>query len=313
MFWLSYYSSSRPIEIERPPPRQNITARRRSKMKARSPESDDEVYSFNQDSPEAPPRRSLSYFNPPPPSEHFYPYPSAYPPREQGSSYAPLYDPRAQYIISQAMHQLSALATSWPGVEHHPLPPAHPPYTPSRHRGFPGSASSSMYNTPTQRMHPHPYDYDPNLSRGTLPPSSPDFQSSPTPEGVQTSGRASSLVARSRSRGRRVSFRIEEEADIVELDSMQVSPPSNIRNQKDERHSVRRDKGKGKARFEEVIDDYESELEPVREPVTRGRSVGRAQTPAPQGPSRILSEPPRRGRSLSARPIDPGSKSRRAR
>lgn len=312
MFWLSYYSSSRPIEIERPP-RQNITARRRSKMKARSPESDDEVYSFNQDSPEAPPRRSLSYFNPPPPSEHFYPYPSAYPPREQGSSYAPLYDPRAQYIISQAMHQLSALATSWPGVEHHPLPPAHPPYTPSRHRGFPGSASSSMYNTPTQRMHPHPYDYDPNLSRGTLPPSSPDFQSSPTPEGVQTSGRASSLVARSRSRGRRVSFRIEEEADIVELDSMQVSPPSNIRNQKDERHSVRRDKGKGKARFEEVIDDYESEPEPVRELVTRGRSVGRAQTPAPQGPSRILSEPPRRGRSLSARPIDPGSKSRRAR
>ncbi|KAK0221842.1 hypothetical protein IW262DRAFT_933946 [Armillaria fumosa] len=302
-------------ETDRPPPKQNITAKRWSKMVVRSPESDDEVYSFDQDSPEAPPRRSLSYFNPPPPSEHYYPYPSAYRPREQESPYAPLYDPRAQYIISQAMHQLSALVASLPGVEHHPLPPAHPPYTPSRHRGFSGSASSSMYNTPTQRMHPHPYDYDSALSRGTLPPSSPDFQSSPTPERVQTSSRASSLVARSRSRGRRVSFRIEEEeADIVERDSMQVSPPTDVRNQKDERHSVRQDRGKGKARFEEVIDDSESELETIIEPIKRGRSVGRAQTPAPQGPSRIPSEPPpRRGRSLSARPIDSGSKSRRTR
>ncbi|KAK0187983.1 hypothetical protein F5146DRAFT_1061511 [Armillaria mellea] len=301
-------------EIERPLPKQNITAKRRSKTMVRLPEPDDEVYSFNRDSPDPPPRRSHSYFNPPPPSEHYYPYPSAYPPREQGSSYVPLYDPRAQYIISQAMHQLSALAASWPGAEHLPIPPAHPPYTPSRHRGFSGSASSPMYNTPTQRMHPHPYDYDPDLSRGTLPPSSPDFQSSPTPEGVQTSSRASSLVARSRSRGRRVSFRIEKEADIVELDSMQVSPSTNVPSQKDERHSVRQDKGKGKTRFEEVTDDSESEPEPIIEPIKRGRSVGRAQTPAPQGPSRIPSEPsPRRGRSLSARPIDSGSKSGRTR
>ncbi|KAK0487451.1 hypothetical protein IW261DRAFT_1447921 [Armillaria novae-zelandiae] len=302
-------------EIDRPPPKQNITAKRRSKIMARPSESDDEVYSFDQDLPETLPRRSLSYFNPPPPSEHYYPYPSAYRSREQESPYAPLYDPRAQYIISQAMHQLSALVVSLPGVEHQP--PPHPPYTPSRHRGFSGSASSSMYNTPTQRRHPHPYDYDPALSRGTLPPSSPDFQSSPTPERVQTSSRASSLVARSRSRGRRVSFRIEEkeeEAGIVELDSMQVPPPTTARNLKDERHSVRQHKGKGNTRFEEIIDDSESEPETIMEPMKRGRSVGRAQTPAPQGPSRIPSEPPpRRGRSLSARPIDSGSKSRRTR
>ncbi|KAK0201897.1 hypothetical protein DFS33DRAFT_1489733 [Desarmillaria ectypa] len=293
-------------EIERTPPKQNIMTKRRSKTKLRSPESDDEVYSFHRHSP--PPRRSQSHFNPPPPSEHYYPYPPAYPPREHGPPYVPLYDPRAQYIISQAMHQLSALAGSWSGVERHPLPPVSP-YTPSRHRGFSGSASSSMYNTPTQRMHPHPYEFDPNLSRATLPPSSPDVQSSPAPERVQTSSRASSLVTRSRSRGRRVSFRIEEEADIVELDSTQVSPPPGVRDQKDARHSVRQDKGKGKARFEEVIDDSESEPF-VKEPIRRGRSVGRAQTPAPQGPSRIPSEPPRRGRSLSARPIDSRPKSR---
>ncbi|KAK0504015.1 hypothetical protein EDD18DRAFT_1344900 [Armillaria luteobubalina] len=124
-------------EIDGPPPKQNITAKRRSKMVVRSLESDDEVYSFHQDSPEAPPRRSLSYFNPPPPSEHYYPHPSAYGPREQESPYTPLYDPRAHYIISQAMHQLSALLTPLPGVEHHPLPPAHPSiYTQSSPRLF---------------------------------------------------------------------------------------------------------------------------------------------------------------------------------
>ncbi|KAK7059238.1 hypothetical protein VNI00_001865 [Paramarasmius palmivorus] len=108
----------------------------------------------------------------------------------------------------------------------------------------PGSSSSSQnyIMTPTHRPHPHPYSYDPNLSRGTLPPES----SSPEPEtdedvGQSTSTapanplpasrshpmhhggleerpvnhkRTSSLVKRSRSRGRRVSWGSVEHINV---------------------------------------------------------------------------------------------------
>ncbi|KAK7468470.1 hypothetical protein VKT23_002979 [Stygiomarasmius scandens] len=220
--------------------------------------------------------RSESYFEsaPDPYYASFPPGPSMY---DRNQSYPPpampIYDPRAQYIISQAVHQLSTLFSSpWsthppPDVyqSHHTYPPHIPPpghgqptYTPSsRSRGRsrsvlsppPGLAStpsSSAYHTPTSHRH----SYNPDFSRGTLPPSSPDPDSSPirpshshshghssrrqTSDSSPDAGptrrsttrdssplgpgherrRASSLVSRSRSRGRRVSFK----ADVLEIE-----------------------------------------------------------------------------------------------
>ena len=223
--------------------------------------------------------RALSHFDPIHSDQPYYAYPQpSYPPHHQSHLYPPIADPRAQYIISQAMHQLSALvAGPW-------TPPTHGsmPYTPS-HRHHPGGPGS-MYSTPTHHTHPYPYVYDPNLSRATLPPDSPDVPSSPTVPGG-TAVRRKSLVQRSRSRGRRVSFRMEEES-VDEI----YSRPTDVR----ERESTSRDRdrswagsnvlahgaeGKGKGKATTHLEESCSEPEP--EMPRRGRSSSRAQTPGP--------------------------------
>jgi hypothetical protein len=77
------------------------------------------------------------------------------------------------------------------------------------------SISASTYTTPVH-PHPYPYAFTPSLSNGTLPPSSPDqtiTSSSPhTSPGDFEITRSKSLVrGRSKSRGRRVSFRIDDD------------------------------------------------------------------------------------------------------
>ncbi|KAJ7175879.1 hypothetical protein C8R46DRAFT_72906 [Mycena filopes] len=115
----------------------------------------------------------------------------------------PLPDPRAQFIISQAMHQLSTLFTApWP------VQPATPP----RH---PSSAPKFSFSPHTPR---HPFIFDSSASPGTLPTSSPpslesssrSFASSPLHRHGRTA--KASLVPRSRSRGRHVSF---QDDDVV--------------------------------------------------------------------------------------------------
>lgn len=160
----------------------------------------------------------LSSFPPP-----FYPYPlPMYPPphphTQPSNVFSPIPDPRAQFIISQAMHQLSALVGG-------PWPAPGVPYTPSRRRD---QGHQPMYITPTHHPHPYTYAYNPEFSNATAPPDTPEAMSSPGEP--KENGRRKSLVERSKSRGRRVSFKIERED--VDEDAMDIysSPTGNNAN-----------------------------------------------------------------------------------
>jgi hypothetical protein len=177
-------------------------------------------------------------------SPYHYPYPPP-PPHHQQQQHHPLPpemfmpDPRAQFIIAQAMHQLSSLVgTPWT-----------PPHTPSRRHQ--SRQANSIFNTP-YHSHPYPYSYDPNLSLATLPPESPESNSSP--EKLSHEPRKSSMArsSRSRSRGRRVSFQIDRGRSDDRVDV--YSSPSRPRSRREERKSTttatRPSEGKGKARAE---------------------------------------------------------------
>ncbi|KAF8237180.1 hypothetical protein L208DRAFT_1389720 [Tricholoma matsutake] len=280
-------SRSRSRSRSRPP-----TNRDRGSSPASSQEDFDEPHRYS--------NRAFSYFDPAPHSDLPYyanqpPYTPRHPPPHP---YPPIADLRAQYIISQAMHQLSALVVGpW-------TPPTHGsiPYTPSHHH-HPGP---SMYSTPTQRPYPYPYVYDPNLSRATLPPDSPDVLSSPAvPDG--SSGRRKSLVKRSRSRGRRVSFRVEEECvDTTETRSSPASLREREGTSRDRGRSrvpsgsevaVHKVEGRGKEKVRANMAKTSYEPVPESEPDIpgRGRSFSRAQTPGP--PIRTRSSNTRRNKS----------------
>ncbi|RDB14558.1 hypothetical protein Hypma_016226 [Hypsizygus marmoreus] len=249
--------------------------------------------------------RAPSHFNLPPPLPHdasFHPYsqPSFTPhhSHQQPPFYAPIPDPRAQFIISQAMHQLSALVSGGPWTPQVAPPHSSAPHTPSHYRHYRDPASS-MYSTPTHHPHPYPYSYDPNISRATLPPDSPPVHSSPVTVASSSSGhiRPKSLVRRSQSRGRRVSFRIEEGVveDTLDFDdssgkrsSRSVNRGRNLETSGSRSEPQRRTMGKGKGKEKErqnieVVPDSESESgsEPEMVAPRRGRPVTRAQTPGP--------------------------------
>ncbi|KAJ7761494.1 hypothetical protein DFH07DRAFT_815179 [Mycena maculata] len=223
------------------------------------------------------------YYPPPPP---FYPYPP-YTPGTDVHPVMPLQDPRAQFIISQAMHQLSTLFTA---------PWSAQPFTPPRHPSAAHSASgTSPYSYPTttpHHPHTHPYVFDSGASVGTLPPSSPPG-SSPTssPTHGHSTGRRASLVPRSRSRGRRVSFRIDGEVraaeDEVQGDSPDLTVSRGRRKTHEERQSgsspsAAKRKDKGKNKMEDHVSESEtSDVGSQPRADTRARLVERAQTPGP--------------------------------
>ncbi|KAJ7212091.1 hypothetical protein GGX14DRAFT_542619 [Mycena pura] len=201
-----------------------IQSERRSSSvstKSKSRKSVGFSHSDSEAEPEAPPRpshrrpRAMSAAIAPqyPPLQAFYPYPP-YPPDADAHPAMPFPDPRAQLLIlQQAMHQLSSLwsAAPWPGQ----------PLTPSHHTAGLGSSPYSYPSTP-HRRHAHPYVFDSGASLGTLPPSSPpsgspsSLASSPTHGHVVA--RRPSLVSRSRSRGRRVSFKLDREENGADED-----------------------------------------------------------------------------------------------
>jgi hypothetical protein len=112
------------------------------------------------------------------------------------------------------MQQLSALVGA-PWAPAHSYPGAVP-HIPT-HRHVSERPSNKQYVTPTHQHHPYPYSYDPQLSHATLPPDSSDNNSSP-----EIPARRRTLVRRSRSRGRRVSFIVEEDnksSDVMEVPS----------------------------------------------------------------------------------------------
>jgi hypothetical protein len=102
----------------------------------------------------------------------------------------------------------------------------------------------------------YPYLYDPDFSRGTLPPDSPE-------QGRHATPLRRSLVSRSHSRGRKVSFRLDgEESDIEEISFEAYRSTSN-------RRSVAADYTLSKA-----VSESEDHEEPRRR---------RGQTPGPGG------------------------------
>ncbi|KAJ6613324.1 hypothetical protein B0H10DRAFT_2049209 [Mycena sp. CBHHK59/15] len=223
------------------------------------------------------------YYPPPGPYYPYPPYLSS--PSQYGADahgVTPLQDPRAQIIISQAMHQamhqLSTLFTA-PWM-------AGPPYTPPRHPSSSRPApapGSSPYSYPTTPHHPHayPYIFDSGVSTGTLPPSSPPDSSPPSlassPTHVhsanQTLGRRASLVPRSRSRGRRVSFRLEEDGEDVQEE---VAQADELVDCGDSGRSSAKRRDKGKAKMVDTSSDSEA-----AKVDSRSRTVERAQTPGP--------------------------------
>jgi len=164
------------------------------------------------------------------------PPPLPYTPRHH-DSYAPFppavgHDSDAQMRFAQAAHYLSYLMSAAaslppptgypPGYSPLPFPPQAPQWPPwmpvhrsqrsQRDQQSDLSSSdagpskfASSYHTPSH-LHPYPFTFDPSYSSASLPPSSPPASS------VHSSpiGRSPSLVTgRSKSRGRRVSFKLD--------------------------------------------------------------------------------------------------------
>ncbi|EPQ54492.1 hypothetical protein GLOTRDRAFT_111289, partial [Gloeophyllum trabeum ATCC 11539] len=156
---------------------------------------------------------------------------------------------QAQYLLAQAMQHLSYLisATGTPHQHQHGpglAPPWTPPFAPptyplslppgpwppqtpshrSRHRSqvpFPSSSpagshhpsSSSALVTPSHSRHPYPHSYDPAFSGATLPPSSPEPESPiSSPDFEKMRPKPLAGRGRSKSRGRRVSFKLDEDS-----------------------------------------------------------------------------------------------------
>lgn len=187
-------------------------------------------------------------YNHKPPRSHYDNFQSPYHYHRPPEMFAPpIPDPRAQFIITQAMHQLSALVgTPW-------IPPYDPsfiPHTPSRRHQ--SRRAYSVFNTPN-----HPYQSFP-----TLPPESPDPISSPEKLSSSSHGpRKSSMArARSRSRGRQVSFEIDRSRSTIT-----TTWPS---------------KGKGKSRVETSDGESSMDESPCRR--DRKNSYLRGQTPGPE-------------------------------
>ncbi|KAJ7863084.1 hypothetical protein B0H14DRAFT_2739240 [Mycena olivaceomarginata] len=199
----------------------------------------------------------------------FYPYPS-YPPPADVHPTIHLQDPRAQYIISQAMHQLSTLFTvPWPAQ----------PLTPTGHSSparLAPASGRSPYSYPTTPHHrnTYPYGFGPGASAATLSPSSPP-SSSPFSSPLRGSGdgRRGSLVPRSRSRGRRVSFKLD--GDLRHISNLEES-------------SDNAGPSSGKKQMVTNPSDSETEADEgatqISVIITPSRLSARAQTPGPPIP-----------------------------
>ncbi|KAF8147329.1 hypothetical protein K438DRAFT_1944198 [Mycena galopus ATCC 62051] len=208
-----------------------------------------------------------------PPS--FYPYPP-FPPSGDGRP-TPLQDPRAQFIISQAMHQLSTLFTT---------PWSAQPFTPIRHPSSTRSAPGFMpslhsYRTVPHHGDTHPYVLDSGASADTLPPSSPPSPSS-SPLRGHGDGRRGSLVPRSHSRGRRVSFNINEDLRHHRAGQAESEEDGSSARQETKRSSDRPEPSSRRKKQMMVAGLSDSEAgSRINVMKTRSGVSARAQTPGP--------------------------------
>ncbi|KAI0345804.1 hypothetical protein BDW22DRAFT_1353403 [Trametopsis cervina] len=259
--------------------------RGRSKAIASSDESDDPTQTIR--------GRSLSRFPsssrasvPPPPSLY---QPPILPPLDPGRTAhslpypppGPTPDPQAQYGLAQALHYVSYLF--WSGAASRPPPPIPPPvpyrsssvhtYETPRRRPRTGNYentsspirsspdSTSIYSTPAGR-----YSYDPAYSSATSPP----ISSSPAPSSPTTASYTARVakVKRSKSRGRRVSFKFDSDDD----------QHSHFRRRAEERDVTERQAQKRYVELDDLPDSSSSSGQLTTSRQTRG---DRGQTPGP--------------------------------
>ncbi|KAF9454793.1 hypothetical protein P691DRAFT_770315 [Macrolepiota fuliginosa MF-IS2] len=223
----------------------NSSQRSLSKPKHASPsdEDGDSISDTEQDQRHHAPRRFASASASSSTQSHYTPHTT---PMHHSGTYLPFGDPRVHEILADTMQRLAAL--HWAPTHPGPSGQVHP-YTPT-HQRFSSVGPNFMYSTP-DHLHPYPFSYDPSFSKATLPPSSPEPPSSP----VRPRERRKSLVTRSRSRGRTVSFRIEKgesqsesEEEPKSLLSETLKAASSRHQAQDRSRSPRPSRGKGKAK-----------------------------------------------------------------
>lgn len=196
----------------------------------------------------------------------------------------PVQTQQAHYLLAQAMHQLSYLISatmpsyaaysSNPGQPWHHPPPPHTAYsTPVHHP--PHCHGSRPYHTPSS-----------SISRSSLPPSSP-VQSSVSPVEEQR-GRS---LGRSRSRGRRVTFKLDSE-EVIGSREHNIQPELHHSGQKIRKRSLEVKREKGKA-----IEEFDNSLQ-IEDRVSPPQEVARGRTPGPPNRKKIDVS---RSRSLSRR------------
>ncbi|KAG6819991.1 hypothetical protein H0H93_006694 [Arthromyces matolae] len=296
----------------------NQPPRQRSPSHSGSESSEEEEVQHGQRRPSRAPSHH------PAPSQYYpfpqplYPHPPSHtPPDQQQPIYTPLQDPRVHHIFTQAMQQIFALgSTTWgppPPTPHGHQTRGSTPFTPVHHHrrqyrhghtelSQPPPPLPPIYSTPVHHSHPYPYSYDPMLSNGTLPPSSPEPPSSSPGMSASNRHRRKSIVKRSQSRGRHVSF-MDEKGEGSESDD---DPLADL-----DAHARRRSKGRlmveedqprhegGRramgAKKETKKPQVASELEPEPEPERslesrRSETSTRHRTPGPPSPAPVQNQ-----------------------
>ncbi|KAG6845126.1 hypothetical protein H0H87_000553 [Tephrocybe sp. NHM501043] len=272
-------SDAEPVEPEisrMPEARRKRKQTTSQRQRHRSPESDSDDNDSEEDGNDVTRHQSRHHSRAPYFNESYYqysgpPYPPHHPHDQQLQQpmHTPFQDPRAQHIVTQAIQQILALSSASWG-----LPPPNrgsTPFTPQHYRHHPRADSHGppMYSTPMHHPHPYPYSYDPMMSNATLPPSSPEAGHSSPPRRSASASvpRRKSLVKRSRSRGRTVSF--EDEENEVESDDNPT-----------EKTHARAEESRSKERRSDDRDYRVSESE-NRSDKPHNRTPKRHQTPGP--------------------------------
>ncbi|KAI0072865.1 hypothetical protein K474DRAFT_1667301 [Panus rudis PR-1116 ss-1] len=226
---------------------------------------------------------------------------------QEHPSYTPLPPPNipinhrdAHYHYAQAVQHLYLMTGVLPPPGGTPGPlPGFPvpfpwlPHTPTHHHRqgrsqfdsdaapssspVPGSSRSNSvasFSTPTHVHGSYPYMFDPMYSNGTLPPSSSP-PSSPSPEASPPKLKPA-IRARSQSRGRRVSFKLDGD------DRPSIRPGTDEEDEEGDEED-----GKRKRAVHSRASREPSPEVPLPDPVTPPPDRGRARTPRSRGKSLV--------------------------
>lgn len=202
----------------------------------------------------------------------------------------PMQAHQAQYLLAQAMHQLSYLISAtmppYAAYTSNPEQPWHPPLPP--HAGY----STPIHHPPHFHDARHYHTPSSSVPPSELPPSS-SVRSSVSPPLEEK--RAWSQ-GRSKSRGRRVSFKLDSE-EVIQVGAREhnMQPELEQGRQKNRKQSLDVKREKGDRNAPEELDKSLRLEEDRGSPL---REVARGRTPGPPGRKKMNVS---QGRSLSRR------------